>query len=141
MPRRGHNRALPEALKIAKGTDRPGRKTTQVVPTLEGDLACPSWLKGRARTLWTQKVAIYAQRKQSVVGCEGALAQYCALEAELERRWKKGIEIPMAMINGHRLYASEFYDTSASQQQGPKKADQKDNPFAGNGKRPELRLA
>lgn len=141
MPRRGHNRALPEALKIAKGTARPSRTTTQAVPSLDGEPVCPSWLKGRARTLFAQKVAIYAQRNQSVVGCEGALAQYCQLEAELERRWKKGADIPMAMINGHRLYASEFYDTSASQQQGPKKADPASNPFARNGKRPELKLA
>lgn len=140
MARRGHNKALPQEIKLAKGTARPSRVSVPVVPVLEGEPIRPAWLKGRARTIWDQKVAIYAARQQMVRGCEGPLAQYCALEAELVKRWAKGIDIPMAMVNGHRLYANEFYDTSASQQQGAKKPEEA-NPFDQHGRSPYPRPA
>jgi len=43
--------------------------------------------------------------------------------------------VPVALINAHRIYANEFYDTPASQQAaGTKKGDA--NRFAKNGQPP-----
>jgi len=137
---RGRPRALPESVKQARGTAQPCRARRPTVPSLDGDPIRPSWLTARARAIWDEKTAIYAERHQPVRGCEGTLAQYCQLEAELERRWRKGIDIPIAMVTAHRLYAGEFYDTSASRWQAPV-GRTADNPFARNGTRPPLRLA
>lgn len=123
----------PDSVKLLKGTFQPSRARAPIVATLVGDVVPPKWLKGEALKVWREKVAIYAHRSQSVVGCEGSLAQYCGLEADLIDSWKRKVDIPVAKINAHRIYASEFYDTPASQQ-GPRKKDQEGNRFVGNGR-------
>lgn len=64
-----------------------------------------------------------------------ALRQYCELEAELNRCWSKGNTPTMAMVNGHRHYSSEFYDTPASQKVSTTPS-QPATPSRGTGGRP-----
>lgn len=141
MARRGKPKRLPEALKLAKGTAKPSRASAPVVPTLEGEPVRPAWLKGGALKVWNERIEIYRQRGQSVRGLEGTLAQYCATEARLIDLWRRRVDIPVTLINQHRIYANDFYDTPASQQQSAVRAKGDDNPFARNGQRPDLRLA
>lgn len=127
---------LPDEMKVVRGTFRPGRALEDVIAPLTGETKPPKWLKGMGLRLWKDKVGIYERRGQSVVGCESALAQYCAVEADLIDRWKRGTDVPVALINAHRIYANEFYDTPASQQAAgkPKGAG---NRFAANGRPPD----
>jgi len=127
---------LPAAKKVLRGTFQPCRARAAVVVPVEAPLGPPpAWLKGSALRLWGEKTAIYARRGQSVVGCESALAQYCQVEADLIRRWQHHADIPVALINAHRIYANEFYDTPASQQ-GAQLHPRATNRFAQNGRRP-----
>ncbi len=114
---KGHNRAKAPHLKVINGTDQPCRKTVQVVQPIDGEPVRPTWLTGPARRIWDTKLGRYEARGQAVAGCEDALAQYCALEAELIALWRKKLAPTVAMVNAHRIYANEFYDTPASQHQ------------------------
>jgi hypothetical protein len=126
----------PDAVKVLKGTFQPCRARGRAFDPLPADgLIVPKWLKGQALRIWKEKTAVYDKRGQSVVGCEGSLAQYCAVESELIARWKKGQDVPVALINAHRIYANEFYDTPASQQAGGKKTGG-ENRFTRNGQPP-----
>lgn len=125
-----------KALKVLRGTFQPCRARTATIAPLEGEVVVPRWLTGLARQLWTIKAGTYARRGQSVVGCEAALAQYCRVEADLIDRWRKGREVPVALINAHRIYANEFYDTPASQQAAGSQATAS-NRFARNGRAPD----
>ena len=133
MARRG-TKPQPDAWKVLKGTFEPSRAGEQVVKPLQGEAIAPKWLKGRARRLWDEKLAVYARRGQTVVGCEGALAQYCSLEAELIDGYTRKVEIPVAKVNAFRIFANEFYDTPASQHAPAKRTT--NNRFAANGQRP-----
>lgn len=116
-------RAKPPELKLVQGTARKDRKTERVVKPVDGKLVMPKWLNAAAKKVWKRKVAVYEKRGQSVVGCEDALAQYCALEAKLIALWKAG-ETPMAaLVTQHRIWAAEFYDTPASQVRRVPKGD------------------
>jgi hypothetical protein len=96
----------------------------------------PKGMSKEGRKIWAAKVERYRQRGQKVQGFEDGLRQYCELEAELNRCWSKGLTPTMAMVNGHRLYCAEFYDTPASQKvtANGKPAQ---NAFARNGRRDE----
>lgn len=125
----------PNETKIVRGTFRQDQARQPVVQPLEGAIAAPTWVKGQALRVWRDKTEIYRRRGQSVTGCEGALAQYCAVEADLIDRWKRRVEVPVALINAHRIYANEFYDTPASQQAAGQKTPG-GNRFSGNGQPP-----
>lgn len=119
-----------------RATERPDRERATAVQHIDGEPERPSWLKGRARKIWDDKVSKYLARGQSVRGCEDALAQYCALEADLiEQFWRKSLTPPTAMINAHRIYANEFFDTPASQH-APSGGKAPSNPFSRNGRKP-----
>jgi hypothetical protein len=105
------------------------------VPPLNGDVSRPGWLKGRAARLWDEKVAIYRQRGQSVLGCESALAQYCALEALLIEQHAKKLTPPTSQLTAFRAFASEFFDTPASQIASVKSG--KPGAFAANRRPPQ----
>jgi hypothetical protein len=130
MGRRG-TKPQPDSLKLLKGTFEPAKGHEPAVRTLEGQPTCPKWLEGEALEIWHEKLAVYARRGQSVVGCEATLAQYCALEAELVDAWRRKLDIPVAKITAHRIYANEFYDTPASQLVTAKRDN--GNRFARNG--------
>lgn len=133
MSRRGPKGKPPE-LKVVAGTDQPCRRRERVVKPVDGLPVRPSWLKGRAAKIWAEKVAAYQNRGQSIVGCESALAQFCALEATLIDQFAKRLTPPTSQINAYRSFASEFFDTPASQIGSPKAP--KGGKFAGNGQRP-----
>lgn len=124
----------PPALKVIAGTDQPCRRRDPVVEKIDGEPAKPGWLRGRAARLWAEKVAIYGARGQSIVGCESALAQYCALEAALVDQYRRKATPPVAQVNAFRILAAEFFDTPASQI-GPAKASPKSR-FAANAGKP-----
>ena len=85
-------------LKVVAGTDQPCRERAPAVEPLEGEPVRPKWLKGLARRVWIEKVEKYQKRGQNIVGCEDALAQYCALEAELIDMRKRKVQPPVTMI-------------------------------------------
>ena len=122
MAKPGRKPNSPERQALA-GETRPSRQ----VVTLFADHASrpdpdkfdpPKWLSAAARKVWTIKVERYRQRGQKIGGFEDALAQYCALEAELAAMYKRKALPPMAMVTAHRLWSAEFYDTPASQNVG-----------------------
>lgn len=125
---------LPTELHIVRGTVQPCREGERKVPELEGDLVKPKWLTGLAAKLWKVKVARYVRRKQNLAGCEDALAQYCAIEADLIGLRKAKQPVTIAMINAHRIYANEFFDTPASQWGKVEKPGGKGD-FEGHGRR------
>ena len=87
-----------------------------------------------ARKIWAVKVERFKQRGQKVQGFEDALRQYCELEAALNRAFKRG-DSNMAMVNAHRQWAAEFFDTPASQKVPASGGAGKGNAFANNGRR------
>jgi hypothetical protein len=138
MSRPGPKGRSPEQQRAA-GETRPSRQ----VVTLFGDHASrpdpeaippPKGMTAAARTIWEQKVDRYRQRGQKVQGFEDALRQYCELEAQLATSWKKG-GVTMAMVNAHRHWAAEFFDTPAAQRISPGAGQKASNRFAQNGVR------
>lgn len=139
MAKRGPKPRPPE-MQLAVGETRPSRKVTVLFedhasrPDPEV-IAAPKWLSGAAKRVWAEKVDRYRQRAQKVSGFEDALAQYCALEAEIIAIRKKRDVPTVAMINAHRIWAAEFYDTPASQVARPGSTGTNGNQFAKFGKR------
>lgn len=128
MSKRGSKSQCPD-LKLIKGTDRPDRQSVPAFKELDGEPVRPKWLKGPAKKIWHEKIARYKERGQNVVGFEGALAQYCALEAEIAKLFMKGMTPATSMINTHRIYAGDFFDTPASQV-SKLKLKKSDNPWS-----------
>jgi hypothetical protein len=122
-------------VKINQGTDQPCRSYDELFENdPDEEIICPDWLNDRAKKIWDEKVTKYVKRGQSVSGCEDALAQYCALEADLiAKHYEKDITPPVAMVNAIRIWANEFFDTPASQlvKPGGKKTT---NPFLKHGR-------
>jgi hypothetical protein len=115
MAKRGP-KPTPNRLKILRGTFKAQTAHDEVVAPLPGTLADPPpWLGTLGRRLWTEHAATYARRGQSVVGCEAALAQYVALEAQLIETRRKRRPISAGILTAYRMFASEFFDTPASQ--------------------------
>lgn len=98
------------------------------------DLPAPKGMTAAARKIWSDKVERYRQRGQKVDGFQDALRQYCELEAALNKAFKKG-DVTMAMVNAHRLWSAEFFDTPAAQKVPANSAKQNSNPFLNNGRR------
>lgn len=123
----------------AHGTARPDRAVVSLYPDHASrpdpaEMPPPKGMSKDGRKIWTSKVERYRQRGQKVQGFEDALRQYCELEAALNQHWSKGLTPTMAMVNGHRLYAAEFFDTPAAQKV-PAHGKPTENPFARNGRR------
>jgi hypothetical protein len=125
----------PDASKILRGTFKPGRAVARVVDALPGVPVKPAWLRGAGAAIWAVKVATYSRRGQSVTGCEGPLATYCAIEADIVGRWQRREDIPVALLTGYRLYAECFYDTPASQH-AARSTTGGANPFTSHGRPP-----
>jgi hypothetical protein len=107
--------------------DHVNRRDPEVIPAPDG-------MTEAAREIWDTKVARYRQRGQKIEGFQDGLRQYCELEAALNKGWRKEA-VSMAMVNAHRIWAAEFFDTPASQRiraSDPKLA----NRFVNNGRRP-----
>lgn len=127
--------------KVARGETRPSRAVVSIYPDHASrpdpaELPPPRGMTPAAKKIWTEKVERYRQRGQKVQGFEDALRQYCELEAALNKAFKDK-SANMAMVNAHRQWASEFFDTPSSQKV-PVYGKQKDsNPFTNNGRRPE----
>jgi hypothetical protein len=118
---------------MATGTDQPCRRHDEIAPVKEvGMLVKPKWLKGRASKIWDEKIDKYSERGLNVLGMEDALAQYCALEADLIDQWTRKLTPPTAQVNAHRIWAAEFHDTPASNLTRGKDSG-KGNPFAEHG--------
>ena len=122
MAKRG-TKPKSNVVKMNQGTNQPCRSYDELFDNdIDEGVICPEWLCGstsqhmdRAKKIWTEKVSKYTKRGQSVSGCEDALAQYCALEANLIWHYESDILPPMPMVNAYRIWANEFFDTPASQ--------------------------
>lgn len=135
---RGPKGISPEMQK-ARGTYEPGREVVALYPDHASrpdpaEMPPPKGMTRAARAIWDVKVARYRQRGQKVQGFEDSLRQYCELEAKLNRMWAKGDTPPMAMVNGHRLFCGEFFDTPAAQKVSAH-GKPTGNAFARNGRR------
>ena len=128
-------------VKAAKGETRPSRAVVHLYPDHASrpdpdQINPPSWLSAKAKAIWKRKIERYRQRGQKVDGFQDSLAQYCSLEAELEKLYAAGMMPTMAAVTQHRMWAAEFYDTPASQKAPASGGGQDANPFARNGHRP-----
>lgn len=134
-------KGLSPAQIIAHGTAQPCRAVTSLYPDHASrpdpeEIPAPKGMTPAARKIWGVKVERYRQRGQKIQGFEDALRQFCELEALLNRAFKIG-DANMAMVNAHRLWSAEFFDTPAAQKV-PVYGKQKDsNPFTNNGRRAE----
>jgi hypothetical protein len=124
----------------ASGETRPSR----TVVTMFADhasrpdpefIAAPRGMTRAAKKIWEAKVDRFRQRGQKVQGFEDALRQYCELEAALNDAFKRGT-VNMAMVNAHRHWAAEFYDTPAAQRVPVYGKQKESNAFTNNGRRP-----
>ena len=69
----------------------------------------------KAQEIWHVKVDRYRQRGQKVDGFQDGLRVYCEIEAELNSAWGTRNPPSVAMINAHRAWSAEFFDTPSSQ--------------------------
>jgi hypothetical protein len=104
--------------KLASGFVRPSRGVVSLYPDHVNRLdpeviPAPEDMTEAARVIWDKKVTRYRQRGQKVEGFEDDLQQYCELEAALNKGWRQKA-VTMAMVNAHRIWAAEFFDTPAS---------------------------
>jgi len=125
----------------ARGTVRADREIIALYPDHASrpdpaEFPPPKGMSKDGKKIWIAKVDRYRQRGQKLQGFEDSLRQYCEVEAELNRCWSKGNVPTMAMVNGHRLYASEFFDTPAAQKVSSH-GKPVENPFSRNGRREE----
>lgn len=127
-------RPLPPNVIDARGTHKPTRARHNVVPHLDGEITIPTWCKGRARKLFIERCAVYAKRRQAIVGCEENLAHYCCLSVRIEEKWKKGIDVTASEAGALRMWAGEFFDTPSTQVGRGPGPDNPDNPFTKRGK-------
>lgn len=124
----------------AAGETRPSRAVVNLFPDHASRpdpevFDPPRWLSKDAKRLWKAKVERYRQRAQKIGGFEDALAQYCALEAELIDHRKRKLVPPMAMVTAHRMWAEAFYDTPASHKVPASGSAKPGNAFARHGQR------
>jgi phage terminase small subunit len=141
MAKRGPKGTSPD-VKKRRGTDQPCRKVETLFknhaerPDPE-DIPPPAWLSPEAKKIWKRKVDLYRKRNQKVDGFQDALAQYVQLEAQLIKEWGAGITPTASCITQYRTFASEFYDTPASQKVPAAGGGNAANRFGNNGKRKE----
>lgn len=124
----------------AKGETRPSRQVVSIFPDHASRpdpevIPAPAGMTAAAKKIWTMKVDRFRQRGQKIQGFEDALRQYCELEAALNKAFKRG-DTNMAMVNAHRLWAAEFFDTPAAQKVLVHGEQKKHNAFTNNGRRP-----
>jgi hypothetical protein len=124
--------------KLASGFVRPSRAVVSLYPDHLSPpkpeiLPAPDGMTDAAREIWDTKVARYRQRGQKIEGFEDGLRQYCELEALLNQGWRQKAN-SMAMVNAHRIWAAEFFDTPAAQRVRASN-QQSNNQFANNGRR------
>ena len=111
-------------MKAVTGTNRADRKSEQVCPVLDDQVSLPAAFSDlkeyrplfarKVLAIWNEKLQTYYARRQSVVGYESMLYQYCLLEAAVNERYLNAGP-PTTMVAQLRLYATEFFDTLASQ--------------------------
>jgi hypothetical protein len=135
--RRGPKGKSPDELRAA-GETRPSRAVVSLYPDHASRpdpdaIPAPSGMTSAARKIWATKVDRYRQRGQKISGFEDGLRQLCEIEAALNKAWKNGTAT-MAMVNAHRLWCAEFFDTPASQKVPATGGGGAANRFARNGK-------
>jgi hypothetical protein len=122
MAKRGP-KPKPNHLKAVSGTIEPGRSSVVAFepsydePTLPPDFedlkqSLPK-VATRVLRMWNGYVAKFRRRNQGVADFENALYSMCALEVRVRMLEESGAEVPMAMVNGLRVYQSEFQLTPA----------------------------
>ncbi len=123
---RAHGETRPSRAVVALYADHASRPDPE-------DLPPPQGMSAAAKKVWNTKVSRYRQRGQKVQGFEDALRQYCELEVRLNKMFKGDAPVNVSMVNTYRMFASEFYDTPASQKVSTN-AKPAGNAFARNGR-------
>jgi len=119
-------------IKMAKGTLQPCRNKEDIHKSgkTNDDLICPDWLNGLAKEIWAEKIEIYNNSGVDVSNHGPALAQYCALEADIITIYQAGESPSVSMISAHRIWAAEFFDTPASGHLKAKSNKKEHDPWA-----------
>lgn len=122
MAKRGP-KPKPSHLKSVAGTDQPCRSNVVAFDVPEGPATLPAHFEKLRETrpkfadsvleIWNYQIAKYGERGQATAGYARALYQMCLLEAVILEKTTNGTEVPMAMVNGLRVYYNEFHDTPA----------------------------
>lgn len=141
MARKGP-RPKPNHIKAVAGTARPDRMHDNVFDNLDADAELPAHFEklrdarpvfaASVLEIWNDQSRRYRLRGQSMAGYSRPLYQMCLLEATILNKYTHGLDVPQAMINGLRIYYSEFHDTPAGNLTATRL--KKDNPFLQNGK-------
>ena len=129
---------LPEHIKVIRGTNRPSRRAQWAVVSVDGEIQYPTWVKGKARKFFPERVDIYELRGIDIRGCEEMLGHYANLHVLIQAQWTKGTEPKKGMLDMPKSYAIQFYDVPASQYVKAGN-DKGSNPFLKNGKPPNRR--
>lgn len=135
--KRGPKGYSPEQQK-ATGETRPYRQVVNLFGDIpdeaDEEFAPPRLMTEGAIKIWHAKIARYKARGQKIKGFEDALRLYCELEAKLILDMRTG-NFAVTMVNAHRAWANEFFDTPASQRVKASTVGETGNKFAMNGKR------
>ena len=129
-------------LKAIAGTERLDRSTVLAFEVANHDPCLPAdfedlknskpLVAARLLRTWNGYVAKFSGRGQKVADFENALYSLCALEVRIRMLEERGDEVPMAMVNGHRVYLNEFHLTPAGNIKPA--GTPAGNKFANNGK-------
>lgn len=138
MARRGPKGITAET-KAQRGETRPSQAVVSIYPDHASrpdpaEIPPPPGMTLASRKIWQAKTDRYRQRGQKIGGFEDALRQYCEIEAALNKGWKTG-NVTMAMVNAHRIWCAEFFDTPASQKVPANSGERGGNKFARNGQK------
>lgn len=122
----------------ASGETRPSRIAVNVFSDVfssdDEEFAPPPRMTVSALAIWHEKVARYKARGQKIKGFEATLRVYCETEAALLHGFATRT-YSVALLNAYRGYASEFFDTPASQRIKATKLNESGNKFVMNGNR------
>ena len=135
MRQRRSTKGQPDKVTLLTGNFRPNRSRAENYPDLAGSFIKPGGMTKEADAIWDNKVSRFEERGIPIAGYESTLRIYCELEASINRKQSVSLDVPASFLNAHRGYASEFFETPASNI-GPRGSGNKGNTFAGSGKKP-----
>ena len=116
-------RGLPPHIKRQRGETRPSRQTVLLFPGVDPSTvagtpppAPPAGMSPAARRIWIAKAQRYHARGIRIADYIDTLQAFCELEAALTAAWRSKQGPTMAMVNAHRLFSHEFFETPATAQ-------------------------
>ena len=110
-------------LKAVAGTVQPCREAQEAFQVSDGQPSLPPDFEDlkttqpvvakRVLRTWNGYLEIFQRRGQAAADFEAALYSLCTLEVRIRMLEETNKDVPMAMVNGHRVYLNEFHLTPA----------------------------